>query len=67
MEGGNIARAKVPCNGGNMKLSSTQANASGASSFRLQNASLELTVYALPPSSKFLRCAPATAAPCSLS
>ncbi len=48
VEGGNITRAKVPCNGGNMKLSSTQANASGASSFRLQNASLELTVYALP-------------------
>ena len=31
VEGGQIARAKVPCNGGNMKLSAQQANASGAS------------------------------------
>jgi hypothetical protein len=49
VEGGKITRVKVPCNGGNMKLNSAQANASGASSFRLQNAALELTVYALPP------------------
>jgi hypothetical protein len=49
VEGGKITRAKVPCNGGNMKLSTAQANASGASSFRLQDAPLELTVYALPP------------------
>jgi hypothetical protein len=49
VEGGKIVRAKVPCNGGNMKLSAQQANASAASSFRLQNASFELTVYALPP------------------
>ena len=28
VDGGKIARAKVPCNGGNMKLSSQQANAS---------------------------------------
>jgi len=49
VEGGKIARAKVPCNGGNMKLSAQQANASGASSFRLQNASFNPTVYALPP------------------
>jgi hypothetical protein len=32
-----------------MKLSSQQANASAASSFRLQNAAFEPTVYALPP------------------
>jgi hypothetical protein len=49
VEGGKITRTKVPCNGGNMHLSAAQANASGASSFRLQDASLELTVYALPP------------------
>jgi len=49
VEGGHITRAKVPCNGGNMTLVSAQANASGASSFRLQQASLELTAYALPP------------------
>lgn len=49
VEGGKVTRAKVPCNGGNMKLSSAQANASGASSFRVQDAGLELTLYALPP------------------
>ena len=49
VDGGKIARAKVPCNGGNMKLSAQQANASGASSFRLQNASFDPTVYGLPP------------------
>jgi hypothetical protein len=47
--GGKVTRNKVPCNGGNMKLSSAEANASGASSFRVQDAPLELTVYALPP------------------
>jgi hypothetical protein len=47
--GGKVARSKVPCNGGNMKLSAQQANASGASSFRLQNASFDPTIYGLPP------------------
>ncbi len=49
VQGGKVSRGKVPCNGGNMKLSSQEANATGASSFRLQNASFEPTVYALPP------------------
>ena len=49
VEGGKVVRAKVPCNGRNMKLTPQQANASAASSFRLQNASFEPTVYALPP------------------
>jgi hypothetical protein len=49
VQGGKVSRRKVPCNGGNMKLSSQEANATGASSFRLQNASFEPTVYALPP------------------
>src|SRR5262249_26110419 len=49
VEGGRIGRTKVPCNGRNMKLSPAQANASAASSFRLQNAAFEPTVYALPP------------------
>jgi hypothetical protein len=49
VDGGKVARAKVPCNGGNMKLSAQQANASGASSFRLQNASFDPTIYGLPP------------------
>jgi hypothetical protein len=49
VEGGRIVRTQVRCNGGNMKLSAQQANTSGASSFRLQNAAFEPTVYALPP------------------
>ena len=49
VEGGKVVRTKVPCNGRNMKLTPQQANASAASSFRLQNASFEPTVYALPP------------------
>jgi hypothetical protein len=49
VEGGKVARSKVPCNGGNMKLSAQQANASGASSFRLQNASFDPTIYGLTP------------------
>src|SRR5262245_56594938 len=49
VEGGKIVRTKVPCNGRNMKLTPQQANASPASSFRLQNASFEPTIYALPP------------------
>jgi hypothetical protein len=49
VEGGNVVRITVPCNGGTMKLSAQQANASGASSFRLQNATFETTVHALPP------------------
>src|SRR5262245_50316772 len=49
VEGGRIIRARVPCNGGNMKLSAHQPNTSAASSCRLQNAAFEPTVYALPP------------------
>src|SRR5262249_42116727 len=49
VQGGTIVRTQVPCSGGNMKLSAQQANTSGASSFRLQNAAFESTVYALPP------------------
>jgi hypothetical protein len=49
VDGGKVVRTKVRCNGGNMKLSAEQANASAASSFRLQSAAFEPTVYALPP------------------
>jgi hypothetical protein len=48
VDGGKVVRSKVPCNG-QMKLSQQQANASGASSYRLQTAHFEPTVYALPP------------------
>jgi hypothetical protein len=49
VQGGKVTRAKVPCNGGNMRLSSQQANASGASAFRLQSVAFDPTIYALPP------------------
>lgn len=49
VKGGKIATTKVPCDGGKIRLTSQQANASGASAFRLQNAAIEPVLYALPP------------------
>jgi hypothetical protein len=49
VEGGKIVRAKVRCSGGKMQLASAEANASGASSFRLQSADIQPVLYALPP------------------
>jgi len=49
VQGGKIARAKVACDGGKIQLSSQQANASGASAFRLQSVARDRTLYALPP------------------
>ena len=49
VQGGKVARTKVRCNGGQMRLASQQANASGASSFRLQSAPIEPVLYAVPP------------------
>lgn len=49
VQGGKVVRITVPCNGGSMRLSAQQANASAASSFRLQNALFETTLHALPP------------------
>jgi hypothetical protein len=49
VEGGKVDRAKVPCDGGKMRLSSQQANASAASAIRLQSAATEPVLYALPP------------------
>jgi hypothetical protein len=49
VQGGRIIRAKVACNGGRMQLASAEANASGASSFRLQSADTQPVLYALPP------------------
>jgi hypothetical protein len=48
-EGGKVVRAKVACNGGKMQLASAEANASGASSFRLQSAPISPVVYATAP------------------
>jgi len=49
VEGGKIARAKVPCNGGKMQLSSTETSASAASAFRLQSAAIQPVLYGVSP------------------
>src|SRR5262245_61614344 len=49
VQGGEIVRAKVPCDGGKMRLTAQQANTSAASAFRLQSADIEPTLYARSP------------------
>lgn len=49
VQGGKIARAKVPCDGGKMRLTPQQASASAASAFRLQSVPYEPTLYARAP------------------
>jgi hypothetical protein len=49
IQGGQIARAKVLCDGGKMRLSSQQASKSAASAYRLQSAKIEPTLYARAP------------------
>lgn len=46
---GQVVRAKVPCDGGKIQLSSAQANASAASAFRVQSAETQLTLFARTP------------------
>jgi hypothetical protein len=46
---GQIERAKVPCDGGKMRLTSQQASKSAASAFRLQSAEIEPTLFARTP------------------
>jgi hypothetical protein len=46
---GQIVRARVPCDGGKMRLSSQQASKSAASAIRLQSADIEPTLYARAP------------------
>jgi hypothetical protein len=46
---GQIVEAKVPCDGGKMRLSSPQASKSAASAFRLQSADIQPTLYARTP------------------
>jgi hypothetical protein len=43
---GQIVRAKVPCDGGKMRLSSQQASKSAGNAFRLQSADIQPTLYA---------------------
>jgi len=49
VQGGKIARTKVLCDGGKMRLTSQEANTSAASAFRLQSVSHEPTLYARAP------------------
>jgi hypothetical protein len=46
---GQIVSAKVPCDGGRIRLSSQQASKSAATAFRLQSADIEPTLYARTP------------------
>jgi len=46
---GRVVRAKVACDGGNMRLSSQQAGQSAASAFRLQSADTQRMLYARKP------------------
>ena len=46
---GQVVRAKVPCDGGKVQLTSAQANGGAASAFRLQSADGEPTLFALAP------------------
>jgi len=46
---GQVVRAKVPCDGGKMRLSAQQASQSAASAFRLQSADIQPTLYARTP------------------
>ena len=46
---GQTVRAKVPCDGGKMQLTSQQASQSAATAFRLQSAEIHPTLYALTP------------------
>jgi hypothetical protein len=49
VQDGKIDRAKVPCDGGKMQLTSQEADASAASAFRLQSAANRPTLYARSP------------------
>jgi hypothetical protein len=49
VDGGNVVRTKVPCDGGKVELSSKQATETAATAFRLQSAAHEQTLYARAP------------------
>ena len=55
VQGGSVARTKVPCDGGKMHLSAAQASQSAASAFRLQSAGVLQTVHASTPLFKLPR------------
>lgn len=49
VQDGQVVRAKVPCDGGNIQLTAQQADQSAAAAFRLQSAATLKTLYALAP------------------
>lgn len=49
IQGGQVVRSKVPCDGGKIDLTAQQASVSGASAFRLQSADIRPTLYARSP------------------
>jgi hypothetical protein len=53
VQGGQVARSKSPCDGGNIRLSEAEASKSAASAFRVQSAGTEITLYALAPAVQF--------------
>ena len=53
VQGGKIARAKVPCDGGKIQLTTPTGEQSAATAFRLQSAAHEPTLYALAPMIQF--------------
>jgi hypothetical protein len=46
---GRMVRSKVPCDGGQIRLSAQQASQSAATAFRLQSAKIQPTLYARTP------------------
>jgi hypothetical protein len=47
--GGKVARTRVACDGGKIRLTSQQASASAASAIRLQSANVEPVLYSVTP------------------
>ena len=58
VQGGQVARSKSPCDGGNIRLSAAEASKSAASAFRVQSAGTEITLYAQAPAVQFPKDAP---------
>jgi len=49
VQDGHVVRAKVPCDGGKMRLNAQEASQSAAGAFRLQSAEMTPTLYARTP------------------
>jgi hypothetical protein len=49
VQGGEVARTTVPCDGGNMQLSSAEASKSAATAFRVQSAEIHPTIFSRNP------------------